>query len=120
MVAVIVAYIVAAAITTGGHRYVTSAAYDAAPAATFLWKKTFPLGFYAPAVLPLIVSSLVATFENVGAITSAMEVSQLPTSGPEHLTRIQVRLSFIIVRLEFAWRHYRFCFLPICRHILTS
>ena len=90
MVAVLVAYIVAAAIKTGGHRYVTSAAYDAAPAATFLWKKTFPLGFYAPAVLPLIVSSLVATFENVGAITSAMEVSQLPTSGPEHLTRIQV------------------------------
>ncbi len=85
------AYIVAAAITTGGNRYVTSAAYDAAPAATFLWKKTFPLGFYAPAVLPLVVSSLVATFENVGAITSAMEVSQLPVSGPEHLTRIQVR-----------------------------
>ena len=108
MVAVLVAYIVAAAIKTGGHRYVTSAAYDAAPSATFLWKKTFPLGFYAPAVLPLIVSSLVATFENVGAITSAMEVSQLPTSGPEHLTRIQVWASFVCESLrEFFLSHGR-------------
>ena len=55
MVAVLVAYVVAACIKTEGGRYVTSAAYDAAPAATFLWVKTFPVGFYAPAVLPLIV-----------------------------------------------------------------
>ncbi len=38
-----------------GDRYVTAAAYGDAPAITFLWTTTFPLGFYAPSVIPLVI-----------------------------------------------------------------
>lgn len=36
---------------------------------TFLWVKTFPIGFYAPAVIPLLVAYLVTTVETIGDLT---------------------------------------------------
>jgi hypothetical protein len=33
-----------------------------------VWVQTFPLGFYGPAVVPLVVAYLVTTVETVGDI----------------------------------------------------
>lgn len=41
---------------------------------TFLWVHTFPIGFYAPAVIPLLISYLVTTVETVGDLTG--EITQ--------------------------------------------
>lgn len=40
-----------------------------APPFTFLWFYTFPISFYGPAVIPLLVAYLVTTVETVGDIT---------------------------------------------------
>jgi NCS2 family nucleobase:cation symporter-2 len=40
-----------------------------APGITFLWVETFPISFYAPAVIPLLIAYLVTTVETVGDIT---------------------------------------------------
>jgi hypothetical protein len=42
-------------VTVDGNRYVTNRLFEAAPAITFIWTKTFPIHFYAPAILPLII-----------------------------------------------------------------
>lgn len=72
-----VGYIVAAATTVDGKRYVTSEKFDSAKVATFLWVDTFPLGFYWPAILPLAIAFLVTTVESIGDISATMEASQM-------------------------------------------
>ena len=51
-------------------KYVTSTNIATADAITFLWTETFPLGFYAPAVVPMLVAYLVTTVETVGDISA--------------------------------------------------
>jgi hypothetical protein len=41
-------YLVAAATTFEGKKYVTTGLIDNAPGITFLWTTTFPLGVYTP------------------------------------------------------------------------
>ena len=48
-----------------------------APPATFLWVETFPLGFYAPVLLPLLIAYLVSTVESIGDISATVEASEL-------------------------------------------
>jgi uric acid-xanthine permease len=55
VIGLMVGYFAAAIATVDGKRYVTSAIFDAAPAASFIWTTTFPIGFYPPAILPLII-----------------------------------------------------------------
>jgi len=59
-------------------RYVTSAKIDSAPWVTFLWVKTFKLGFYAPALVPIIIAFVVSSIESIGDITATAEASRLP------------------------------------------
>lgn len=56
---------------------------------TFLWTTTFPLGFYGPAVIPLLIGYIVTTTETVGDITATFEVSQLPTDTIDYDQSIQ-------------------------------
>lgn len=42
---------------------------ESAPAITFLWVYTFPISFYAPAVIPLLIAYLVTTVETIGDLT---------------------------------------------------
>jgi xanthine/uracil permease len=68
IIALCIAYIVAAITDYNGLRYINSEAITAAEPITFVWVQTFPLGFYGPAVVPLIVAYLVTTVETVGDI----------------------------------------------------
>ena len=49
----------------------------AAPAATFLWVHTFPLGFYVPALLPFLLGFIVTSVEAIGDVTATAEASRL-------------------------------------------
>lgn len=53
------------------------------------WVETFPIGFYAPAVIPLLIAYLVTTVETIGDITAVYEVSELDTDAPEYHESIQ-------------------------------
>jgi uric acid-xanthine permease len=77
VIGLIVGVVVAAFASIGGDAFITGNNVAAAPAATFLWATTFPLGFYAPALLPLLVAYLVATVETMGDITATAEASEL-------------------------------------------
>eukprot|EP00871_Galdieria_phlegrea_P004973 jgi/Galph1/5477/GphlegSOOS_G4152.1 len=60
-----------------------------APIVTFLWTKTFKIGFYTPAVIPLLIVFVVLAVEAIGDVTASMEASQLPVTGPVANSRLQ-------------------------------
>lgn len=70
-------------------RFVTGQQISQADWVTFLWTRKFPLKFYAPAVLPLLVASIVAATECIGDITATTEASGLKPYGPEFEKSIQ-------------------------------
>lgn len=70
-------------------KYVTSANIVSADAITFLWTKTFPLGFYGPAVIPLLIAYLVTTVETVGDINAVYDASALDTGSEDYSKSIQ-------------------------------
>lgn len=72
-----------------GQHYVSTAAITNAPGITFLWVRTFPFGFYAPAVLPCLCAFLVTAVEAIGDITATEEASRIKTQGKIHQGRIQ-------------------------------
>jgi uracil-xanthine permease len=89
IIALLLGYLIAGVSKRDGLTYVDTANIKAAPGATFLWVYTFPIGFYAPAVLPYLVSFIVTAIEGIGDITATEEVSKLETSGEAHRSRIQ-------------------------------
>lgn len=84
IVALLLGFAIAAA--TG---YVGAGPIEAAPVVTFLWVERFPLGFYAPSVIPLLIAFVVTTVESIGDITASCDASRVETSGPEYDSRIQ-------------------------------
>jgi NCS2 family nucleobase:cation symporter-2 len=54
-----------------------------------LWVESFPLGFYGPAVLPLLVAFLVTTVESIGDIGATFEASELPLDTEQHSQSVQ-------------------------------
>ncbi|KAL3907504.1 MAG: hypothetical protein SGILL_008847, partial [Bacillariaceae sp.] len=89
IVALLIGYAVAAITNLGRLRYVTNDNIEAAKAVTFWWVETFPLSFYGPAVVPLVVAYLVTTVETVGDLSATFEASQLDTSGEFYNTSLQ-------------------------------
>lgn len=85
----LVGYFVSALCTVDGNRYVTNQYFESAPAITFLWTTTFPISFYAPAIIPLIIVALITSVESVGDTTATMEASRMPTNTPEAAMRIK-------------------------------
>lgn len=71
------------------YRYVTGTKIADANWVTFLWVHTFPLKFYAPAVLPLLFALISATMECIGDVTATIEASQLQPFGPSFEKSIQ-------------------------------
>lgn len=63
--ALVIGTAVAAIATHQGKRFFTGSAINAAPAITFLWVKTFPLGFYPAVILPLIIVLTITSVETV-------------------------------------------------------
>ena len=89
ILALLFGYFVAGVSRYDGARYVLSDNIVNADAITFLWTTTFPLGFYAPAVIPLLIAYLVTTVETVGDISAVFEVSALDPEGKLYEESIQ-------------------------------
>lgn len=89
IVALLFGYFVAAVSNYQGDPYVDSSKIKDADPITFLWVERFPLGFYGPAVIPLLIAYLVTTVETVGDITAVHEVSQLSTETLEYNNSVQ-------------------------------
>ncbi|KAK3171237.1 hypothetical protein OEA41_003321 [Lepraria neglecta] len=84
IIGLLVGCIIAAA--TG---YFSAAGITAAPAASFIWVKTFPLSIYAPIILPLLAVYIVLMMEAIGDITATCDVSRLEVEGRLFESRIQ-------------------------------
>lgn len=69
--------------------YFDRSGIDEAPAASFVWVKTFPLSIYGPLVLPLLAVFIVLAMEAIGDITATCDVSRIEVEGAEFDSRIQ-------------------------------
>ena len=80
ILALLFGYFVAGVSDYNGLNYVNTDAIKNAPVITFLWVETFPIGFYGPAVIPMIIAYLVTTVETVGDLTGTCIISMLRLS----------------------------------------
>jgi uric acid-xanthine permease len=87
--ALVFGYFVAAVSNYDGNSYVDVEAIKSAAPITFLWVHTFPIGFYGPAVIPLLIAYLVTTVETIGDLTAVYEVSELDTQSQDYQETIQ-------------------------------
>jgi xanthine/uracil permease len=71
------------------YRYVTGQQISDAKWITFLWTRRIPLGFYGPAVLPILFAFMVTTMECIGDLTATTEASHLEPVGEKFERRIQ-------------------------------
>ncbi|THV49227.1 hypothetical protein BGAL_0205g00040 [Botrytis galanthina] len=69
--------------------YFDSSGITAAPVASFIWVKTFPLSVYGPFILPLLAIYLILMMEAIGDITATCDVSRLQVDGVLFDSRIQ-------------------------------
>jgi NCS2 family nucleobase:cation symporter-2 len=69
ILALLFGYFVAGVSDLNGKAYIASDNIKNAETITFLWVETFPLSFYGPAVIPLLIAYLVTTVETVGDLT---------------------------------------------------
>ncbi|CAO3667847.1 hypothetical protein G6F70_005711 [Rhizopus microsporus] len=60
-----------------------------APAATFLWVKTFKYSIYPPAIIPFLFTCLDMMIECLGDLTAASDLSGLPIEGRPFEERMQ-------------------------------
>jgi uracil-xanthine permease len=89
IIALLFGYLIAGVTDYDGLNYVDTSKIESAEAITFLWVETFPLGFYGPAVIPLLIAYLVTTVETVGDISAVYEVSELDTGSQEFRESLQ-------------------------------
>ena len=87
IVGLLVGSIVAAA--TGHFQPWGSETIADAPAVTFIWKHTFPLKLYGPAVLSMLITFVILFTEALGDIGATCDVSRLAVSGPAFTSRVQ-------------------------------
>ncbi|PHH84530.1 hypothetical protein CDD83_1795 [Cordyceps sp. RAO-2017] len=76
-------------IIAGASGYFDGSGIGAAPVASFIWTKTFPLTVYGPLVLPIMAVFVLAATEGVGDITATCDVSRLEVEGRDYESRIQ-------------------------------
>jgi len=69
--------------------YVTDTKIELADSITFLWTTTFKIGFYGPAVFPLLISFIVTTIETIGDVGATYDASEEPRDTPEYDQSIQ-------------------------------
>jgi uracil-xanthine permease len=58
-----------------GESYTDNTTIKEAPVILFLWVKTFPIGFYSPALIPTLIAYVVSTIETYGDTTATAEAS---------------------------------------------
>lgn len=89
ILALLIGFLVAGLSNYEGDPYVVTDNIKNAPVFSFLWMETFPLGFYGPAVIPLVISYLVTSVETIGDLTAVYEVSNLDVLGEKYPQSIQ-------------------------------
>ncbi|KAJ7651930.1 Xanthine/uracil permease [Mycena rosella] len=85
----IIVGLVVGCIVAGAAGYIDDSSIKTAPAITFLWVKTFKIGVYPPAILPMLAVYVSLAMEAIGDITASAEVSRQEVDGPEFDSRIQ-------------------------------
>lgn len=68
-------------IGAGAGGYVDGSAIAASPTITFVWRTTFPLSVYAPAILPFMGVYIAIAMEAIGDITASSEASRVEVEG---------------------------------------
>ncbi|ODA77328.1 hypothetical protein RJ55_06956 [Drechmeria coniospora] len=81
--------LVVGCIIAGAAGYFDGSGIAAAPVASFIWVKTFPLSIYGPLVIPIMAVFVICATEAVGDITATCDVSNLEMHGPNFESRIQ-------------------------------
>ncbi|OAE18419.1 hypothetical protein AXG93_3426s1120 [Marchantia polymorpha subsp. ruderalis] len=71
------------------YRFVTFDKIPEAPWITFLWRYTFPLGIYPPALLPMLLAGITSMVETIGDVSATYEASHLHPSGTEYEKSLQ-------------------------------
>jgi uric acid-xanthine permease len=71
VIALLFGYIIASFNNVDGQQYVESSKIVDARWFTFLWVETFPIGFYAPALVPMLIAYFVTTVETLGTLLMA-------------------------------------------------
>jgi uric acid-xanthine permease len=66
VIALLFGYIIASFNEVNGQKYVVGEKIEQADWFTFLWEETFPIGFYAPALIPMLIAYFVTTVETLG------------------------------------------------------
>lgn len=89
ILALLFGYMIAGLTNYNGLPYVDTTKIDEAPVVDFLFTQWFGIGFYAPAVVPLLIAYIVTTVETIGDVTATHEVSGLNTDDIEYSHRIQ-------------------------------
>lgn len=89
-IALLFGYLVAALTTDrNGDGYTNREAIQDAPVVLFLWTKTFPIGFYGPAVIPVLIGFLVSSIETYGDTSATAAASGLKPRTKEMDEAIQ-------------------------------
>lgn len=86
VLALLFGYMVAGVSNYEGLNYVNFDNLELAEPVTFLWVETFPISFYGPAVVPLLIAYFVTTVETIGDLTgTSLRVSLLVKLFPVNL-----------------------------------
>ena len=113
ILALLFGFFVAGVSDYNGLNYVDTSKITDAPAITFLWVETFPIGFYGPAVIPMLIAYLVTTVETVGDLTGTYNIRRT-NFGPHfiktsNLVQLTECLDFVFHRALYSgFRGIRF------------
>ncbi|KAG2433014.1 hypothetical protein HXX76_008741 [Chlamydomonas incerta] len=89
ILALLFGYFIAAVTNYQGKKYVITNKIDQAPGITFLWTTTFPLGFYSPAIIPLMIVFIITSIETVGDTAATLEASRMQVNTEDGTRRIK-------------------------------
>ena len=89
IIALLFGYFVAGVSRAEGNKFVPDTKIESAEPITFAWVENFPIGFYGPAVLPLLIAFLVTSVETIGDLTATYEASEEDTESEEFDKSVQ-------------------------------
>ena len=89
IIALLFGYFVAGVSRAEGNKFVPDTKIENAEPITFAWVENFPIGFYGPAVLPLLIAFLVTTVETIGDLSATYEASEEDTESEEFDKSVQ-------------------------------
>ena len=89
IIALLFGYFVAGVSRAEGNKFVPDTKIENAEPITFAWVENFPIGFYGPAVLPLLIAFLVTSVETIGDLPATYEASEEDTESEEFDKSVQ-------------------------------